>query len=309
MIIKRVLVTGSSGMIGTRLCEKLLEKGFEVGGVDIRSNSWNADIDRLTTKADLRDTQAVLDLPGEYDAVIHLAANARVFNLVVDPSLARDNIETTFNVLEYVRQKKVPSFFLASSREVYGNTEHELHAEDDVILHGCESPYTASKMAGEALTWSYHRCYQLPFIIFRFSNVYGRYDDSDRVVPLFIRKALRGEELTVFGKEKKLDFTYIDDTVNGICLGIERFADAQNQVINIACQEGYSLEHVAETIKELLRSNSPIRLQQNRTGEVMRYVADISKAKRLLGYAPRVSLREGIERSIAWYAPRESAGQ
>ena len=159
-LINKILVTGSSGTIGTRLCEKFLENGFEVVGVDYRPNEWSEKIQSITIDIDLRNKDDVLNkLPKDFDVVIHLAANARVYNLVVDTSLARDNFETIYNVLEFTRINKIKKFMFASSREVYGNSKKILYREDESYVFNCESPYTASKIAGEALVHSYQECY------------------------------------------------------------------------------------------------------------------------------------------------------
>ncbi|HEY4526913.1 MAG TPA: SDR family NAD(P)-dependent oxidoreductase, partial [Candidatus Paceibacterota bacterium] len=122
--LKKILVTGSSGTIGTRLAETLLGEGFDIIGVDREPNTWNDAVNKKTIILDLRDKERVLkELPKDVDVVIHLAANARVFNLVVDPSLARDNFEMVFNVLEFARQNEIKNFMFSSSREVYGNSE------------------------------------------------------------------------------------------------------------------------------------------------------------------------------------------
>lgn len=302
MQIRHIVVTGSSGTIGTCLAEKLLERGFRVTGVDIRKNKWSSAVDRNTVLADLRDKEAALaKLPESADLVVHLAANARVYNLVVNPDLARDNVEMTYTALEFARLRNVPRFILASSREVYGNLPKIPPDEDDVRVRNCESTYTFSKLASEAAAHAYRRCYELDFLIFRFSNVYGMYDDSDRIIPQFIGRAKAGEPLTVYGEDKMLDFTYIDDTVNGILLGIERFAIAKNQTFNIASGRGTTIVEVANLVKEKMRSSSLVVVGENRTGEVVRYIADISLAQKFLGYQPAVSIADGIEKSIAWY--------
>ena len=231
---QKILVTGSSGTIGTRLCELLLKTGYNVLGTDIRSNPWNQTIDKLTIIADLCRKEDLGRLPADVDMVIHLAANARVYNLVVDPALARDNFEMLFNILEFCRRHSIPGFLFSSSREVYGNSDHAVHTETDASVLSCESPYTASKIGGEALVHAYHQCYGMDFIITRFSNVYGMYDTSDRVIPLFIRLTREDQDLVVYGKDKLLDFSYIDDTVAGIMRCIGKFPEVKNEVFNIA---------------------------------------------------------------------------
>ncbi len=298
----KILVTGSSGTIGTRLCELLLAKGEDVVGVDWVENKWNPALNAKTILCDMRDEAKVMDLlPKSADILVHLAANARVYELVEHPDRARDNFLTLFNALEYCRKNGVKKFIFASSRESYGNIAAEKYSEDLVRVENCESPYTASKVGGEALVQSYARCYDMDCIIFRFSNVYGMYDDSVRVVPLFIRKARANEPLMIFGKDKCLDFTYIDDCVSGIMAAIEKFDAAKNDTYNLAFGEGTTIVHLAERIIELLGSSSTLEIGQPRTGEVIRYIADISKAKRVLGYKPKTSFEDGIKLSVDWY--------
>ncbi len=299
----KILVTGSSGTIGTRLCETLLEHGDEVIGIDWVANKWNENVEAVTRHIDLRDEVEVanLDLPKDIDAVVHLAANARVYELVEHPDRARDNFVTLFNALEMARTTGIPRFLFASSREGYGNIQAKQYTEDLVRVENCESPYTASKVGGEALVEAYTRCYGIDHVIFRFSNVYGMYDDSVRVVPLFIRKARKNEPLMVYGKEKCLDFTYIDDAIDGILKALDNFEHAKNGTYNVAYGEGTTIVHLAERVKKLLGSSSPLEVGVPRTGEVVRYVANITKAKETFGYEPRVPFEEGIEKAVAWY--------
>ena len=300
--INKILVTGSSGTIGTRLCEKFLENGFEVVGVDYRPNEWSEKIQSITIDIDLRNKDDVINkLPKDFDVVIHLAANARVYNLVVDTSLARDNFDTIYNVLEFTRINKIKKFMFSSSREVYGNSQKILYREDESYVFNCESPYTASKIAGEALVHSYQQCYGINFVIFRFSNVYGMYDNSDRVIPLFYKLCENGRNLIVFGEEKLLDFTYIEDAITGILQCIKKFDKAQNEVFNIAYGQGTTILELAQLFKELLQTNNKITIKDNRPGEVVKYIADISKATEKIGYEPQTPIIEGLKKTINWY--------
>jgi UDP-glucose 4-epimerase len=296
-----ILVTGSSGTIGTRLCEALLAAGHAVIGLDRRKNAWQPSVQAITVLADLLDKATLQNVPKDIDAVIHLAANARVYELVEDPPRALENFTTLFHTLEWCRENRIPRFLFASSRECYGNASHERYTEDLVRVEHCESPYTASKLGGEALVQSYTRCYGLPHIMFRFSNVYGMYDDSDRVVPLFIRRMRKNEPITVFGKEKCLDFTYIDDTVQGIIGALTHFNSAKNETYNIAYGEGTTLIDLAEQIQGLLKSSSTISIGTPRTGEVIRYIADTTKAQHALQFAATTPFTEGIKKTVAWY--------
>ena len=305
-----ILITGSSGQIGTNLALRLLDAGHQVFGVDRRVNSWT---DRVATL--LQDLAAPYrDFAGGIggvpyprpDLVVHLAANAKVHELVQHPHRAMENIALTFNVLEYCRHNQLPLIF-SSSREVYGDIHRYITGEQHADFSFTESPYSASKVAGEALVYSYARCYGLRYLVFRFSNVYGRYDNDvgrmERVIPLFIQAMRQGQPVTVYGSEKMLDFTYIDDCVDGIVAGIERLLSGQvtNQTINLAYGQGNTLVRMAELIAEALHVPARINIEPSkRVGEVTRYVADISKAVELLDYQPRVPLGEGIRRAVAW---------
>ncbi|MGC8776166.1 MAG: NAD-dependent epimerase/dehydratase family protein [Minisyncoccia bacterium] len=305
MKTKKILITGSSGTIGTRLSEKLLDLKYDIVGIDWKKNKWIRGIEKRTIHIDLRNIKLVFEkLPKNIDLIIHLAANARVYDLVKNPKLAKDNMITTFNILEYARVHNIKNIIFASSREVYGNTQKIKNKEEDVGIENCESPYSASKLSGEALIHSYHKCFGINYVIVRFSNVYGMYDESDRVIPLFIRKALENESLIVFDKEKVLDFTYIDDAVGGVIKIIQKFGKIKNNTFNIATGKSPKIFDLAKLIKEFLHSKSKIIIKNNRKGEVMKYVADITKIKKLLNYQPKTDIISGIKKSIEWYQGR-----
>jgi len=297
----RILLTGSSGTIGTRLFETLLGK-HEMVGVDIRQNKWKSELNGRTVIADLRKSEELAKLPTDFDMVIHFAANARVYELVKDPQLALDNIIMTFNVLEYMRKNNISRVMFASSREAYGNImDSEAISEEMVRVENCESPYAASKISGEAMVQSYSRVYGVRFVILRFSNVYGMYDDSDRVVPLWIRQCIKGEDLTVYGRDKSLDFTYIDDTIEGVVKAIDRFDEVKGSIFNLSYGDEVSLLSVAKLLKQLLHSNNGTIMKGSRLGEVWKFEANISKAKSLLGYKPKIAIEEGLGRTVKWY--------
>ncbi len=299
-----VLVTGSSGTVGTALIDALTDRGYDVTGTDIRPNQWLNTVDTRTKVLDLTNEDALTKLPDDVDLIIHLAANARVHKLVQNPVLARENFDTTFNILEYARDVGADLIF-SSSREVYGNNGQVIYDETDTYVDECESPYTASKIGGEALVKSYNNCYDIDASIVRFSNVYGKYDASDRVIPLFISQAYHGDDLTVYGDDKLLDFTYIDDCVSGVLQIVEQFNKASGTTFNIASGRGTSLLELAETIVDETGSEVNVTVESNRTGEVGRYVADISKAEKILGYSPEYTLTDGIDATVEWYLERK----
>jgi UDP-glucose 4-epimerase len=308
----RVLVTGSSGQIGTNLALRLQADGHWVYGVDKRSNPWTDAFDTLHQ-----------DLAGQYpafhggingveyppvDLVVHMAAHAKVHQLVRQPHRALENAIMTFNVLEYCRQLRLPLVF-SSTREVYGDVHRfDEYGEEAADFAYTESPYSASKITSEAFIYSYARCYGLRYMVFRFSNVYGRYDSDlqrmERVLPKFIHQMSRGEPITVFGGDDKvLDFTYIDDCVDGIVRGIDRLADGRvaNETINLAYGQGNTLLRAAELIAAELGVEPRITLAPSLVGEVTHYVADIRKAHDLLGWEPGTPLHEGIPLAVDWF--------
>jgi nucleoside-diphosphate-sugar epimerase len=306
----RILITGSSGQIGTNLALYLLERGHTVFGIDIRTNTWT-DVfptllqDLSVPYSHFQNGIGHVTYPDRLDVVVHFAAHAKVHELVEQPDRAMDNIMMTFNVLEFCRHNQLPIIF-SSTREVYGDIHHYITEESHADFSFTESPYSASKIAGEALVYSYARCYGLKYLVFRFSNVYGRFDNDiermERVIPLFIRKIHRGEPITIYGKEKMLDFTYVDDCINGVVRGIEVLLDGTevNHTINLAYGQGNSLITMAQHIGESLGVTPEINVQPIRKGEVTRYIANIGKARAILGYTPQIPLQEGIAKAVAW---------
>lgn len=305
----KILITGSSGQIGTNLALRLLDQGHEVFGVDKRVNTWTDKFryilqDLSGHYPSYRNGIGGVDYP-RCDVVVHLAAHAKVHQLVRQPNRALENIVMTYNVLEYCRQANTPLIF-SSSREVYGDIHRFSTGEESADFAYTESTYSASKIAGEAMIYSYARCYEVPYLVFRFSNVYGRYDNDigrmERVIPLFIQRIEQEQPITIYGAEKLLDFTYIDDCVEGVVRGIEVLTSREvtNQTVNLAYGQGNTLGRMAQFVAKAIGKEPKITIAPPLLGEVTRYVANISKARELLGYTPKVPLEEGIRRAVAW---------
>lgn len=306
----RILITGSSGQIGTNLGIHLQNQGHYVFGVDKRPNSWTTEIETLlqdlSTKYNhFKNGIGYTDYPANLDAVVHFAAHAKVHELVEQPDRALENITMTYNVLEFCRHNNLPIIF-SSSREVYGDIHRYITEESYADFAFTESPYSASKISGEALIYSYAQCYGLKYLVFRFSNVYGRYDNDlermERVIPLFIRKISDREPITVYGENKVLDFTYVDDCVAGVASGLELLVSGKeaNQTINLAYGQGNSLVDMARFIGEALGIEPNMTVEPSRVGEVTHYVANIGKARALLNYQPTTTLQQGIHKAVEW---------
>ncbi len=292
------LITGSSGMIGTALCESLLKDGKGIVGVDKRRNGWNDAVQKGTV---IWDLQKPLNALGkDVEAIIHLAANARVWELVKNPGMAFENMQSTYNTLEYARTHGIKQVFFSSSREVYGNIGTGMIKEGLADFTNCESPYAASKILGEALIESYKVCYGIDYLIFRLSNVYGKYDVSDRIIPLFVKKAMANEDLVVYGGDKVLDFTYIDDAVMMIRNGMDNFSKVKNKVYNVGTGKGTGLVELANAIKQKTGSKSNIIIEKERPGEVTKYIADVTRLREAFGVWPAIGIDKGLEASVPW---------
>ncbi|HEV2121713.1 MAG TPA: NAD-dependent epimerase/dehydratase family protein [Chloroflexota bacterium] len=309
----RILITGSSGQIGTNLGLRLLEEGHDILGIDVRSNPWTdlipthiLDLAKQLTVTDMRIGEVTV---GRVDAVVHLAAHAKVHALVERPLGALENHLMVTNALEFARHASVP-IVLASSREVYGNSVQPGTPvpESAADFRASPSPYAAMKLASEALAASYRRCYGTPFSVIRFSNVYGRYDNDlhrlERAIWIFARNIASGRPVTVFGEEKMLDFTYVDDAVLGLHLCVQRLVArdplVDGETFNLAYGQGWRLVEVVHLIAQTLDKPAEITLEAARPGEVTWYVADIGKARERLGYVPRTPVSEGIPKALAW---------
>ncbi|MCU1483830.1 MAG: NAD-dependent epimerase/dehydratase [Actinomycetia bacterium] len=303
----RVLITGSSGQIGTNLALALLARGDEVHGIDRRPNTWTSEVPtEIVDLVELSARPGSWSPPWKPDCIVHLAAYAKVHELVLEPGKALENIQMASAALEVARATGSPVVF-GSSREVYGDIHRHVTEEGMADFVVAESPYSASKLAGEALFYSYARCYELPVLVFRFSNVYGRYDNDEarmeRVIPLFLKRIAAGEPIRVFGPGKMLDFTYVDDCVRGVVAGIDAITAGKirTETVNVAYGQGSTLLDLVNLLELALDRTADVTYGDARVGEVTRYVADISKARALLGYQPQVPLTSGIRRYVAWW--------
>jgi len=304
----KVLIAGGAGFIGSHLCDLLLARDHSVICLD---NLLTSDASNLQHLTDVERFQFFkhnivepFDTEEDIDYVLHLASPAS------PPDFQRFPIEImkagslgTFNALEMAREKKA-RFLLASTSEVYGDPLQNPQNEEywgNVNPVGPRSVYDEAKRFAEALTMAYHRQYGLDTRIVRIFNTYGpgmRKDDG-RVVPALITQALRGEPLTVFGNGSQTrSFCYVSDLVEGI---YQLILSKENSPINLGNPAEVSILELAHKIIQLTGSNSPVHYKSLPEDEPRVRQPDISKAGKLLQWQPRVTLEDGLQRTIEWF--------
>jgi nucleoside-diphosphate-sugar epimerase len=244
---------------------------------------------------------------GDAEVLVHLAPRAKVHESFERPENALDNYRLTQGVLEYCRRTETPIIF-GSSRETYGEQTVMPVPEDAARIEGAASPYAAAKLGEEALIRAYGRCYGVPHVIIRYSNVYGRYDNYGRLgrmLPIFFDRLQRGESIPIYGAEKAYDFTYIDDAIDGTAAVVERLAGSpaslSGETINLGTGAATTLIDAAHLAAAAVGVQPKLELREMRVGEISRYVADISKARRLLAYAPQWPPDKGIPKFYEWW--------
>ncbi len=292
----KILLTGSSGFIGSALKRLLEEKGIEVVPFDIKDN----------TLEDVRDFSALQLKVLGINGIVHLAAVSRVKIAHENPlECVNTNIGGMINVLESARlihtDNIYPWVIFGSSREVYG--ESAILPVNESSTRKAINVYGVSKLSGEELCKVYSENYGLKTRILRFSNVYtGKNDHLDRVIPKFILQAFNEEDLIINGTgEEIFDFTYINDTIQGIwcCIQeIERNIHLFDD-FNISTGVPISLKQLADTIVKKTRSKSTVEFTKPRSYDVNKFYGNPSKAIKILGFSPKVNLDEGIDLSIA----------
>ncbi len=315
LLVKNILVTGSSGTIGSELVSALTNCGYSVLGVDLNTCRWNPAVDQYTVLGDLcsSDTYSQIKqrMP-KIDLILHLAAEPEVHKSVLDPSLAKRALDCHYSVMEFARNNNIPVGF-SSSREVYGKQPRTLIAETAAPHTNAESPYTWAKMAGENLMKTYSSCYGLPYTVFRYSNVYGANENrSSRVMCVWTREALLGNDLQVFGEEnglpKAYSFTHISDAVNGTVAIARamRSPHLNGNTYNICGSEAVQLKDVAILIQDIVSDmnqseRGDVTVLQNRTGEINWFQGDYSKLSKDVGYMPAVKFKHGMPAAVKGY--------
>lgn len=308
-----VLVTGGAGFIGSHLVEALLADGHRVAVLDEFNDFYDPRTkhDNLAAvrgqvvvhPVDLRDADGVdrVVAEGGFDAIIHLAARAGVRPSIHQPRLYVDtNVTGTLNLLEAARLHGIRRFVFASSSSVYGLCK-EAPFREDAVLPGTISPYAATKLAGEQLCSSYAHLYGIRTVCLRFFTVYGPRQRPDLAIHQFTRRIHRGQAIDQFGDgSTRRDYTYIDDIVQGVVAALGHDG-LPFDIFNLGESETTPLRDLIALIEKSLGCRARINRLPDQPGDVPLTCADISKARRLLGYRPGTPISAGIPRFVHWY--------
>ena len=316
--MKTYLITGGAGFIGSSLSERLIKEGHRVVAIDNFCDFYNPTIKENNVKEliknsnfklyrnDIRDRELVKKIFEEnnIDIVMHLAAMAGVRPSIENPVLYQEvNCMGTQNILEEMKAHNVKNLVMASSSSVYGNCK-EVPFKENMIVDFAISPYAATKKANEVMTHVYHKLFDMNVIMLRFFTVYGPKQRPDLAINKFTRLMLEDKEIPMFGDgTTSRDYTYIDDIVDGIirsCNYVENNNDVY-EILNLGNSSPVSLKEMINTIGQAIGVNPKIKQLPMQPGDVDRTFADISKAKKLIGYNPKTSFKEGIENFVEWY--------
>ncbi|SDZ98212.1 UDP-glucose 4-epimerase [Haloplanus vescus] len=304
------LITGVAGFIGSNLADELLNRGYDVRGVDNLTTGREQNLDALHTnddftfhEADIRDVDAMAEATDGVDYVFHQAAIPSVPRSVDDPVATTDaNCTGTANVLNAARHADVDTVVVASSSSVYGSTEQLPKVEHMESLP--ESPYALSKYYTEKLALQFRHFYDIDTAALRYFNIFGPRQDPNgdyaAVIPKFIDLMLDGERPVIYGDgEQSRDFTYIDNAVQANILAAE--GDATGEAFNVGCGGRVTVNEVVDTLNDILNTDIDPIYDDPRPGDVRHSHADISKIQDVLGYEPKVGFEEGLKQTIPYY--------
>lgn len=308
-----VLVTGGAGFIGSHVVDRLVERGQRVICLDNFNTYYDPAIKRDNIRGalasglvelvegDIRDERLCRQvMEGGVEAVIHLAARAGVRPSIEEPGLYEEvNCTGTVNLLEAARRAGVQKFVFGSSSSVYGVNSKIPFSEDDPIARPI-SPYAATKRSGELMCHVYHHLYDLPVVCLRFFTVYGPRQRPDLAIHKFTRLIAAGEPVPMYGDgTSRRDYTYFSDIVDGVMGALE--SDFGYEIINLGCGDPIELRELIRLIEEALGREADINRLPEQPGDVPVTYADISRARRLLGYRPEFPVRQGIVQFVEWY--------
>lgn len=311
--MKKVLVTGADGFIGSHLTEELLKKGYEVKAFTMYNsfNTWGW-LDTLSKKeldeieifsGDIRDPNGVKEALRGADAVFHLAALIAIpFSYHSPDSYVDTNIKGTLNVLQAARALETERVLITSTSEVYGTAQY-VPIDEKHPFQG-QSPYSATKIGADRLAESFYRSFNMPISIVRPFNTYGPRQSARAVIPTIISQLLSGkEEIKLGSLTPTRDFNYVKDTVAGF-IAVAESDETIGEEINIATQQEISIGELANEIIRQINPNARIICDEQRLrpekSEVNRLLGSNEKIKRLTDWSPQYTLAQGIQNTISW---------
>lgn len=312
--MRNYLVTGAAGFIGSHLAEELLhQEDAMVTGVDNFDNFYprfikesNLDILKQSERfkfieGDIRDDSWQKELKHPFDAIIHIAAKAGVIPSISNPLQYEEvNVKGTYCMLELARKHHIPHFVFASSSSIYGMNDNFPWNENDPVMKPV-SPYAATKVAAELAGYTYSFLHNIRFIALRFFTVFGPRQRPDLAIHKFTENILNGNPIRMYGDGRtRRDYTYVTDITAGILSAIN-YRSSMYEIINLGNNKPVYLIDLIHAIEKELGRKAVIEQLPEQAGDVPVTFADISKAERLLGYKPKVSLQEGIHEFCKWY--------
>jgi len=310
----KILVTGCAGFIGSHVCKALLNRGDSVVGIDNLNNYYdvklkqkNLEISKKSSafkfyRQDILNYDAIKKIfeKEKPDKVVHLAARAGVRASLENPRLYFDtNVTGTLNLLELARDYNVKSFVFASSSSVYGNQKKIPFSEKDNVDYPI-SPYAATKKAGELLCHTYHHLYNMKITCLRFFTVYGPRGRPDMAPYLFVQGVMNGTPIKKYGDGKsRRDYAFVADIVKGVVAAVDK--ELEYEIINLGNNKPVELNEFIRIVEKLVGRKAVINQLPLPPGDVNTTCADISKAKKLLGYKPETSFEEGMKQFVEWF--------
>ena len=321
--MKKFLVTGGAGFIGSHFIEALLKDENQVICLDDFNDFYNPqlkeknidgfrDNEKFTlVRGDIRDSKLVEELLTRErpEVIVHLAARAGVRPSIREPKLYEEvNVAGTLNLLEASRLVGVKKFIFGSSSSVYGVNSKMPFSEGDSLLNSV-SPYSATKIAGEALCNCYAHLYGFPIVSLRFFTVYGPRQRPDLAIRNFSQLMLQGKEITLFGKgDTARDYTFVEDIVCGI-LSAVNYQPKKHEIFNLGNSEPIKLIELVEMLEDVLGVKAKIKWEDEQPGDVPITYADLDKSGDLLGYKPQTTIKNGLKIFVEWIVNRKDYTQ
>ena len=314
----RILVTGGAGFIGSHLVEKLLAVGHEVVILDDFNDFYDpqikhanvADFAKEVTvcRVDLRESDSVRTMfrREKVEAIVHLAARAGVRPSIQHPRLYYDtNVIGTLHLLEAARATGIERFIFASSSSVYGASKTVPFSEGQHLTQTL-SPYGATKIGGEFLCSTYSHLYQMRVVALRYFTVYGPRQRPDLAIHQFTRRIYAGRPIDQFGDgTTQRDYTYIDDIIQGTMAAFD-YNGPLYDIFNLGESQTIQLKDLISAIENAVGKKAKINRLSEQAGDMPRTFADISKARKSLGYNPTTKLSEGLPKFVEWYLQSQS---